>query len=265
MATQYLPDVLLLADLLRPAWDRISGEIPDWHPRNEGDDDAADDKADDKADDDASDDAEDKDEDTAAGGDGAASAGKEQNDPAYLKRQARKHEREKKGALKREAELKARLDKIEAENLSEQEKAIKAAREEARSEALTEAEQTRRADKLELAVTRLAVAKGIRIGEGDKAKTVKFADPDDVQMWLDRQIEKGEIDADDIYKDGKVDADVLTEALAGLATSKPGWLLGAGPNGNGVPAGDADAGKGTAPKASSVEAELASIQKHNKS
>ena len=81
-------------------------------------------------------------------------------------------------------------------------------------------------------------------------------------MWLERQVAKGEIDGDELYADGKVDADVLTEALAGLAASKPGWLIGAAAT-NGKPAGDADAGKGASRGgATSVKSELDAIRQH---
>jgi hypothetical protein len=187
----------------------------------------------------------------------------EPDDKTDWKAMARKHEREaKKAKAERDAHA-AKIAEIEASKMSDQDKAIAKAREEAKAEADTEHDKVRRADKLELAVTRIAASKGVTVGEGDKVKTVKFADPDDVQMWVERQIAKGDIDADDIYKDGKVDADVLTEALTGLARSKPGWLVGAAAPSNGTPAGSVDAGAGAPPKTgSSVEGELSHIQKH---
>ncbi len=251
-----LDDILWLAADVRPAWDDLSAAIPPWHPRNEGDPAGA---AAGAATEEPVVDPPDEDPPNP----GPAKPG-EENDPAYLRAQARKHEAAAKKAVKRQVVLQNRLDEVDAANLSEKEREIKAAREEARSEALTEAGRDRRADKIELAVTKIAVQTGVTIGEGDKAKTVKFADPEDVEMWLERQIAKGEIDGDELYADGKVNDEVLTEALAALANSKPGWLAG-GPASaaNGTPAGDADAGKGGSATASgSVADDLRAIQKH---
>jgi hypothetical protein len=187
------------------------------------------------------------------------------DDKIDWKREARKHEaRAKKAAAERDAHA-AKIAEIEASKMSDQDKAIATAREEAKAEAEAEAAKTRRGDKLELAVARLAGVKGVTVGAGDKAKTVRFADPDDVQMWLERQIAKGDIDADDIYKDGKVAEDVLTDALADLAASKPGWLVGATAPASGTPAGSVDAGAGAPRKGTgSVEDELRQITQHTK-
>lgn len=242
------PDVLTLAALLRDDWPAVRDRIRrSGHPTCDGDADAGDEDASATADDDAGDTDEDdstSDDDTA---DEDAGAG---DDLSAWKRQARRHEREKKAALRREADLKKRLQTIEQSSLSDKEKELAAARAEARTEALSEAEKDRRADKLELAVTKIALTTGVSVGEGDKARTVKFADADDVQMWLERQIDNGDIDADAIYKDGRVDTDVLTDALSELAAAKPTWLAGTttAAAAAGKPAGDADAGKGKPPK-----------------
>lgn len=261
--TDPLYDVLTLAHWVRPAWDDLSAAIPAWHPRNEGEG-----QGEGEGESDA---------DKAAAAAAAAKGGEEEGEgegegtPAGgeegkidWKAMARKHEREKKKiAAERDAHA-AKLAEIEASNLSENEKALAKAREEARAEGKAEGEQGRRADRIEAAVTKIAAVKGVTIGEGDKAKTVKFADPDDVEMWLERQVAKGDIDGDDLYADGKVNDEVLTEALTALATSKPSWLVGASaPAKNGTPAGDADAGKGAGTKgSSSVADELRAIQKH---
>lgn len=138
---------------------------------------------------------------------------------------------------KNEKELeKARkaLKEREDADKSEQEKAIEKAREEARSEALSEAEKDRRADRLDAAVTRLA-AKGVKVGDGDDAKTMKFADPEDALAFLQRG------DTDGLFDDdGKVDSDALTEALVDLAKRKP-HLTAEGKPG---PSGDADTRRG---------------------
>jgi hypothetical protein len=157
-------------------------------------------------------------------------------------------------------ELRAKLQEHEDAAKSDQEKAVDDAARQAREEALSEAQKERRADKLEMAVVRLGSVTGVKIGDGDDAKLVKFADPDDVQGWLERQIAKGEIDADDIYKDGRVDEDALAVELVRLAVAKPRWLEGTVKNG-GTPAGSADAGKGAAPQGTSVESELQKIQR----
>lgn len=208
----------------------------------------------------ADDDADDADADDDAAADDDKPAGK--GSDADWKRMARKHEREAKRARADRDALAAKLQERDAADQTEQEKAIEAARREAREEALSEAEKQRRADKLEMAVQRIGSVRGVTVGDGDDAKTVKFADPDDVQMWLDKQIERGEIDSDDIYKNGKVDEAALSEELARLAAAKPGWLTTAGSNGgSGRPAGDVDAGKGAAPKGSTVESEMAAIRR----
>ncbi len=244
--TDPLYDVLRLAEEVRPAWDDLSAAIPAWHPRNEGEDDAEGEGE--------------SDADKAAAAAAAAKGGEEEGDgegkPAGgeedktdWKAMSRKHERAaKKAAAERDAHA-AKLAEIEASNLSENEKALAKAREEARAEGKAEGEKGRREDRIEAAVTKIAAVKGVTVGEGEKAKTVKFSDPEDVQMWLERQVAKGDIDGDELYADGKVNDDVLTEALTELAKSKPGWLVGASAGAtNGQPAGDADAGKGGAGK-----------------
>lgn len=263
MATNDLvpPDVLLLLDHPDTLTERRAARARlrlSGHPTNDGDGDGAGDGDGDDAaaataasaaaaaaaaadGDGAGDGAGDGDSD-----DDGAGGGKEPD----WKTQSRKHEARAKKAVKDLEAALAKLAARETADLSEQEKAIKDAKEAGRAEALTESEKTRRADKLELAVTRLAASKGVIVGSGDDAKTVKFSDPDDVQMWLERQIAKGIIDVDDIYSDGKVDQEALTEALVDLATDKPQWLAGAPAAQGGVrkPAGDPDGGKGSASK-----------------
>lgn len=166
---------------------------------------------------------------------------------------ARKHERDAKKLRQENEALKAAQAELDAAKMTEQEKAIKAAREEAASEVTTKYEQERRAERLELAVTRIAVGSGIKVGEGDKAKTVKFADAEDVQMWVERRIASGDLDAADMYdENGKVNTSALTEALAGLATSKPSWLAGTVANGS-TPPPDFDGGKGKGGGGKSLE------------
>ena len=227
-----LRDVLDLADLLTPAWVEISERIPPWHPRCEdppADPDPKDPPADPPADPDPKDPADpDPDPDPEPKED--------------WKSASRKHERRAKTEKQRADELQAKLDKIAAENLSENEKALKAAREEAAAEVTTRYEAERRQDRLELATTRIAT-KGVKVGDD----TVKFADPDDALAHLERAIKRGDIDGDEIFgDDGRVDSDALTAALAELLEEKPHLQA---TNGNGrVPerkgAGDIDSGKG---------------------
>lgn len=169
--------------------------------------------------------------------------------------------RELKRVRQEAEELKAKLAEREDADKSEQEKAVEAAARTAREEAKSESEKERRADKLEMAVTKLGAVRGVKVGDGDDERVVKFADPDDVQMWLEKQIERGEIDADAIYADGKVNEEALADELARLAGLKPGWLAGA-QKGNGRPAGSADGGRGSpASSDTDVEATLQKIQR----
>lgn len=174
------------------------------------------------------------------------------------RREARKWESRAKRNNAELAEARTKLQEREDADKSEQEKAVEAAARQAREEALTQAEKDRRADRLELAVVKIASVGGVKV---DDKTTAKFTDPDDVQMWLEKQIERGDIDADDIYKDGKVNEDALASELVRLASAKPGWLVGAG-KANGTPAGSADGGRGTPRGANSVEEELKAIQRN---
>ncbi|MGZ6587875.1 MAG: hypothetical protein ACXVHX_26695 [Solirubrobacteraceae bacterium] len=152
------------------------------------------------------------------------------------KAMARKHEGRAKKSQKELEELKTRLQEIEDSNKSEGEKALAKAREEARAEAKAEAEAERRDDRLELATTRLA-AKGVEVDD----KTVKFADPEDAHVFIERAIARGDLDADDIFdSEGKVQTDALSGALADLLKRKPNLAA----DGTPAPAGDSDAGKG---------------------
>lgn len=156
------------------------------------------------------------------------------------KKSSRKHETQWKKTAKENEELRAKLAEIENSNKSEQEKALAKAREEAAAETRQAFEQERRADRLEAAVTRLA-AKPMKLGDDQ----VRFADPDDALLHVERAINRGEIDPDDIFdSDGKVQPAALTDALVELLTSKP--HLREQPHGRVL--GDADAGKGAGVK-----------------
>lgn len=152
---------------------------------------------------------------------------------------SRKHETRAKAEKKRADDLQAKIDAIEAAGQSDQDKAIADARKEARDEAKAESDKERRSDRLEVAVTRLA-AKGVTVGEGDDAKVVKFSDPEDAQVFIERAIAKG--DLDDIYdSEGAVQTDALTTALVDLLKRKPKL---AADDAVAPPPGENDAGKG---------------------
>jgi hypothetical protein len=153
---------------------------------------------------------------------------------------ARKHERAAKAERKKREEAERRLKEKDDEDKTEQEKAVEKAREEGKTAAATEAEKDRRHDRLEAKCATIA-ARGIKLGEGDDEKTVKFADPDDAQVYIERAIREGDVDEDDIFDgEGKVNADALTDALADLLKSKPHLQAGDGK----TPPGNADTRKG---------------------
>ncbi len=140
---------------------------------------------------------------------------------------ARKSERQRKRAdedakriAKERDDLKATLAKIEQSNLSDQEKAIAKAREEAASEVTSKFEAERRTDRIEHAVTRLSL-QGFKVGEGDKATTLRFADPDDAQLRIERALRNGDLTHDEIYGDGKVKPDALKAFLTELLEEHP--------------------------------------------
>lgn len=158
------------------------------------------------------------------------------------KQESRKHERRAKDADKRLKAAEAKLAAIEEEGATDQEKAVAKAREEAAAEAKAAAHAELRDDRLEVAVTRLA--NGIKV---DDDSTVKFADPDDALVHVQRAIRNDEVDPDDIFDSGgKVQTDALKDALLDLLERKP--HLKASDNGNTVarPTGGADGGRGAA-------------------
>lgn len=213
-------DVLTLADLLLPEWPaareriRLSG-----HPTCDGDDvDSADDDGDadttDADTDDAAANAGDDDDDADSADDGAAA------EPDW-KKMARKHEREAKAARKRETELQAKLKAREDADKTEQQKAIDQAREDATAEVTTKFEASQRDDRIENAVTKLSL-KGFKVKDADgKEVTLRFADPDDAQLRLDRALRNDEVSYDELYTDGKVQTPALTAFLTDLLQEHP--------------------------------------------
>lgn len=230
------PDVLELAELLRPDWPLIRARIAlTGHPTCDGDDDPAGDGDDGAAADDGDqgDDASDGDDDTPITPDDDWQA------------KARKHERDLKKERKERQRLEAALKERETADLSDHEKALADAREEGKNEALSAAEQERRSDRLEVAVTRLAAK--------------KFEDTEDALTFIERQIARGDLDADDIFDtEGKVNTDALNTALEELLKAKPQLAVTTpGPGKN-------DAGKGGGsrdPENLGVEGHLKQIQR----
>jgi hypothetical protein len=252
------PDVLTLADLLRAEWPAARERIrASGHPTCEGDEDddeaatvaaekaaadaeAAKKAAGDESDGDADDDKITKDDDW-------------QTKARKSERQRKREADERKRVAAERDELAAKLAKIEESNLSAQEKAIKAAREEAAGEVTSKYEAERRADRIESAVTRLALT-GFSVKDGDKDVTLKFADPDDAQLRLDRAIRNEEITYDELYVDGKVQKDALTAFLTELLEEHPRLRA---PESNGGDGGrkvvDFDGGKGKQGAAKALE------------
>lgn len=202
---------VLLADIERAMTIRARGPFAGGAPEEE-DADADKGGKDDKPEDKGGSDDEEKDEE-----DEDDKVGKDDDWQTKSRKNERRAKREKEAREEAEAKLKKREDA----DKSDTQKAIEKAREEAKAEALSEAEKARRSDRLEVAVTRLA-SKGITQGEGDDAKTVRFADTDDALLNIERAINKGDIDESDIFDDeGKVDSDALKSELADLLRRKP--------------------------------------------
>lgn len=217
MATSTTPldDILELAALLKPAWAQISDEIPYWHPRCEGVDDDADATGEDTDADAATDDDGGTDDDKDTG------AADQQNDPGYLKAQSRKHERRAKAERKAREEAERKLREREDADKTEQQKAIDKAREEATAEVTTKYEKQQRADRIENAVTKLSL-KGFKAKDADgKEIVLRFADPDDAQLRLDRALRNEDLTYDDIYADGKVQSPAIVEFLTELLEEHP--------------------------------------------
>lgn len=254
--TDLLDDVLELAKIERSAWDAIDAGIPAWHPRNEGEGGGGEG---------GEGEGEGEGEGAGEGGEGEG-AGKGEGEGAGKgepdwKAESRKHERRAKAEKKRADELDAAQKERDKANQTDHEKAVATAREEAKAEALSEADVERRSDRLEVAVTRLA-AKGVKVGTGDTAKTLKFSDPEDALVFIERAVAKGDLDSDDIFdKDGKVQTEAVTTALADLLQRKPNLAADA----NGRATGSSDAGKGSGAgdlDDESVAAHVNAIKRH---
>ncbi len=241
------PDVLVLADMLLAEWPAVRERIrASGHPTNDGDDaataaaaaaDAA--KAASADDDDTAkppaktDDADDADDD-----DGKVKPGDD------WRAKARKHERDAKKLREENEALKAAQAEADKAKMSEHELALAKAREDATAEVTTKFEAQQRTDRIENAVTKLAL-RGFKAKDGDKEVTLKFADPDDAQLRLDRALRNDEIAYDDIYADGKVRTDAVTAFLTELLEEHPRLRAQDGNGNGGGKKVDFDAGKGS--------------------
>lgn len=210
-------------------------------------------------------------DDAAAGGDGDDDSGDgedkggEKSADDY-RRELRNYERTAKRASakdKKEIEkLQKQLKEREDADKTEQEKAIEAARNEGADKARLEALKDRRQDRLEAASVRLA-SKGIKIKDGDEEVTVKFADPEDALVHLERAITRGEVDSDAVFdENNQVKSAELTELLAELLEKKPHLREADSGKDRQQPAGDADAGKGRGEDEGGKKLEEMSVEDH---
>jgi hypothetical protein len=183
-------------------------------------------------------------------GDGDGEEGGDSNGKTAqeARKELRRYERTAKAASKKKdkelAKLREDLQKREDAEKSEQEKAVEQARKEAREEALGEAEKDRRSDRLESAVVRLA-GKKLQIGEDDKAKQVRFDDPEDAEIFLRRKVQNGDVDEDDLFdENGKVNTKLVEATLREILEEKPRLAEDAAPGKSRTPEGSGDGGKG---------------------
>lgn len=155
------------------------------------------------------------------------------------RRELRRTDRRAKALAKERDELLAQLKQREDADKSEHERALEEARRQAREEALREAEQERRNDRLETAVIRLA-SRGVKVGDD----TLRFDDPEDALVFIERAINRGDLDADEVFDDdGRVKTETVEEELADLLRRKP-RLAADIENHRRQQVGDIDAGKG---------------------
>lgn len=243
------PDALTLAQLLLAEWPAARERIRlCGHPTCDGGEDADADA--DKDTDADTDDADSTDEDTDKGDDDQDDDKGTKDEPDW-KKLARRHEREAKAARKREADLQTKLKQRDDADKSEQQKAIDKAREDATAEVTTKYEAQQRTDRIENAVTKLSL-RGFKAKSDGKEITLKFADPDDAQLRVDRALRNGDLTYEDIYSDGKVQTSVVIDFLTELLEEHP--RLRAQDNASTAKgAVDFDAGKGNGGGGKSLE------------
>jgi hypothetical protein len=173
-------------------------------------------------------------------------------DEAEWRRLARKAQRD-------HARLKEKFDKLQQQDnartekeKSEHQKELDKVRDDTKAELTRLHEQERRQDRLESATTLMA-SRGVKVGEGDKERSIKFNDPDDALVNLERAIKRGDVDGEDVFdKEGKVDKKALQAALAQLLEDKP-HLGKETKSRKSESAGDGDQGKGSGSTGKEVE------------
>jgi hypothetical protein len=279
MANNIIDELLELAVLEEEQWPARLAALPEWHPRNEsgsgsgggseggsgsgggdgGGDGGSGSGSGSSGSSGSGDDDDDNDDD-----DDAAASG----DKIDWKKMARRHEREAKKERKERERLQREAKDRETADQTDHEKAVQAAREEGEKKALETAAKERRGDRLENAVIK-AANRGVKltVKEDDKEveKTLKFTDPDDAFVHIERMIRNGDLEEDELFDDkGRVNSDALTEALGDLLDAKPHLVAGASGNGSGSSGGrkvkgSADGGKGSG---GSKSAEDMSIDEH---
>ena len=214
-----------------------------------GDDDKEEEEEEQKADEKDDKEADEKDEkadekDDADDDDDDAAAVKEPPDAEEWKRLARRSQKAHKRLEEKYNKLAAKdQQRTEAEKTAHQ-KELDEARKEVEESLGRKHELERRQDRLESAATLMAT-RGVKVGKDDKQRTVKFNDPDDALVHLERAIAKGDVDGDELFdKEGKVDKTALSAALAELLGDKPHLGVESKPR-KSQSAGDGDGGKGS--------------------
>lgn len=274
MADNIVELILGLAEAEEPDWDARLARIPGWHPRNEsgsgsgggsgsgsgggsGSGSGSGDgggsgsgSGSGSGGNDDNDDDDDDDDDTSGGSGGGGKID--------WKKMARRHEREAKKERKAREAAEAKIAERQTADQSDHEKAVNDARAEGERAAKEAADKDRRSDRLENATIKIA-GKGIKVtvkeDDKDVEKTLRFTDPDDAFVNIERMIRNGDLDEDDLFNDnGRVNNDALIEALEELLEAKPHLVAGTsngGGSGSGSGAGgrkvkgSADGGKGS--------------------
>jgi hypothetical protein len=152
---------------------------------------------------------------------------KKEEDKTDWKAESRKHEKRAKSERSKSEKLEKELQAEREKNQTDQEKELEKARKEGKAEAESKVQEERRNDRLEVAVAK-------------RAKDV--ADVDDVLLNIQRAIDAGEIDEDEIFDDkGKVQTKALNTEIDDLLDRKPHLKAG----GSRRPSGRANGGEGS--------------------
>lgn len=233
-----------VGDYLRLALMPSGRLMPVLAGADDGDDsdDSDDDSADDDGDDSDDDDADTADDDDDSDSDDDDSDDDDQNKPSFLRRMARRHENRAKAQKKRADRLQAEVERLKngGKGGDDDDDPDREALD-AEKQGL---EEERRSFRLEQSISRMS-RKGIKVEVDGAEKALKFADPDDALLHIERQIRAGEIEQSDIFDDeGKVDRKGLKDALAELLEDKP-HLAAASNGGSRKPKGGSGAGRGS--------------------